>query len=95
MEAQPQKDCLSPSRSLSKDRSTASTRHLRQNTGKGKPCILEEDARGVKQPHDDPLMVDPKKLHLFESFLVSFSGDGVYLKRIVMLIVTAGFFPSK
>ena len=71
----------------------------------------EEDARGVKQPYDDPLVimitlkglntrrvlvnngsltdiiylsafwqlkVDPKRLHPFESPLVSFSGDKVY-----------------
>ena len=86
----------------------------------------EEDARGVKQPHDDPLVImvmikafntrrvmvdngssadiiylsafqqlklDPKRLHPFESPLISFSGDKVYPRGIVMLIVTTGSYP--
>ena len=89
-------------------------------------CFSEEDARGVKQPHDDPpvimvmiegfntrrvlvdngsladtiylsafqqLKVDQKRLRPFDSPLVSFSGDKVYPKGIVMLIVTAGSHP--
>ena len=83
----------------------------------------EADARGVKQPHNDPLVImlniegfntkrilvdngssaniiylsafqqlrlDPKRLCLFESPLVSFSGDRVYPRGIVMLTVTVG-----
>ncbi|XP_030936012.1 uncharacterized protein LOC115961117 [Quercus lobata] len=68
----------------------------------------EEDARSVKQPHDDPLvimimiegfntrrvgMLDPKRLRPFESPLVSFSGDKVYPRGIVTLTVTAGSYP--
>ena len=86
----------------------------------------EEDARGVKQPYDDPLVimitikgfntrrvlvengsladiiylsafrqlkVDPKRLHPFESPLVSFSGDKVYPQGIVTLTVTVGSHP--
>ena len=88
--------------------------------------FLKEDARGVKQPHDDPLVimlmikgfntrkvlvdnesladiiylfafwqlkVAPKRLHPFESLLVSFSGDKVDPWGIVMLMVTAGSYP--
>ena len=86
----------------------------------------EEDARGVKQPYDDSLVimimikgfntrrvlvdnrsladiiylsafwqlkVDPKRLHPFESHLVSFSGDKVYPRGIVTLTVTASSHP--
>ena len=79
----------------------------------------ERDASGIKQPHDDLLVitlgiegfttrrvlvdnesfadimymtklrVDPKKLRLFNSPLVSFSKDKIYPKRIVTLSVTA------
>ena len=85
-------------------------------------CFSEEDARGVKQPHDDPLVimvmiegfnarrvlvdngssaniiylfafqqlkVDQNRLRPFDSPLVSFSGDKVYPKGIVMLTVLA------
>ena len=83
----------------------------------------EVDARGVKQPHNDPLVImlniegfntkrilvdngsfadiiylpafqqlklEPKRLHPFESPLVSFSGDRVYPRGIVTLTVTVG-----
>ena len=83
----------------------------------------EADARGVKQPHNDPLVImlniegfntrrilvdngssadiiylpafqqlklDPKRLRPFESPLVSFSGDRVYPRGIVTLIVIVG-----
>ena len=83
----------------------------------------EADARGVKQPHNDPLAImlniegfntkrilvdngssadiiylpafqqlklDPKRLRLFESPLVSFNGDRVYPRGIVTLTVTVG-----
>ena len=86
----------------------------------------EEDVRGVKQPHDDPLVImltiegfntrrilvdngssmniiylstfqqlklDPGRLRLFESPIVSFSGDRVYPKGIVTLTVTVGSYP--
>ena len=89
-------------------------------------CFSEEDVRGVKQPHDDRLVimvmiegfntrrvlvdngssadiiylsafqqlkVDQKRLRPFDSPLVSFSGDKVYLKGIVTLTVTAGSHP--
>ena len=83
----------------------------------------EADARGVKQPHNDPLVImlniegfntrrilvdngssadiiylpafqqlklDPKRLRPFESPLVGFSGDRVYPRSIVTLIVIVG-----
>ena len=85
--------------------------------------FLEEDARGVKQLHDDPLVimfmiegfntrrilvdnsssvdiiylsafqqlkVALERLHPFESPLFSFSGDEVYPKGILTLMVTVG-----
>ncbi|XP_023886378.1 uncharacterized protein LOC111998513 [Quercus suber] len=88
----------------------------------------KEDARGVKQPHNDPLVImltiegfntrrilvnngssvdiiylsvfqqlklDPGRLRPFESPLVSFSGDKVYPKGIVMLTVTVGSYPRQ
>ena len=88
--------------------------------------FLEEDARGMKQPHDNPfvimvmiegfntrrilvdngssvdiiylptfqqLKVNPKRLCPFDSPLVSFSGDKLYPRGIVTLIVTAGSHP--
>ena len=89
-------------------------------------CFSEEDAKGVKQPHNNLLVimvmiegfntrrvlvdngssadiiylsafqqlkVDQKRLRPFDSPLVSFSGDKVYLKGIVTLTVTAGSHP--
>ena len=86
----------------------------------------ETDARGVKQPHNDPLVImltiegfntkrilvdngsfadiinlpifqqlklDPRRLRSFDSPLVSFSGDRVYPRGIVMLTVTVGTYP--
>ena len=86
----------------------------------------EADARGVKQPHNDLLVImsniegfntkrvfvdngnsadiiylfafqqlklDLKRLRSFESPFVSFSGDRVYPKGIVMLTVTVGTQP--
>ena len=86
----------------------------------------EEDARDVKQPYDDPLVIilmiegfntrrilidnsssmdiiylyafqqlkiDPERLRPFESPLISFSGDRVYPKGIVTLMVTVGSYP--
>ena len=88
----------------------------------------KEDARGMKQPHDDSLVimlmikgfntkrvlvdngssvdiiylsafrqvkVDPKILLPFKSPLVSFSGDKVYPRGIVTLMVTTGSYPLK
>ena len=88
--------------------------------------FLKEDARGVKQLHDDSLVitlmiewfntrrifvdngsfadiiylfafqqlkVNPKRLHPFESPLIGFSGDRVYPKGIVTLMVTVGSYP--
>ena len=88
----------------------------------------EEDVRGVKQPHNDPLVImltiegfntkrilvdnrssadiiylpafqqlklDPKRLCLFDSPLISFSGDRVYPKSIVILTVTVGTYPKQ
>ena len=85
----------------------------------------EEDARGVKQPRDDPLVImltiegfntkrilvdngnsvdiiylpafqqlklDPGRLRQFDSPLVSFSGDRVYPKGIVILTVIVGTY---
>ena len=87
----------------------------------------EEDTRGVKQPHNDPLVItltiegfntkrilvdngsstnitylpafqqlklDPGRLHPFDSPLVSFSGDRVYPKGIVTLVVTMETYPK-
>ena len=86
----------------------------------------EGDAMGVKQPHNDPLVImlniegfntkrilvdngssiniiylpafqqlklDPRRLRLFDSPFVSFSGDRVYPKGIVTLIVMVGVYP--
>ena len=86
----------------------------------------KEDAKGVKQPYDDLLVImlmiegfntrrvlidngsladiiylsafqqlkiDSKRLRPFESPLVSFSGDKVYPRGIVMLTVTTGSYP--
>ena len=88
----------------------------------------EANARGVKQPHNDPLVImlniegfntkrilvdnrssvdiiylpafqqlklDPKRLCPFESPFVSFSGDRVYPRGIVTLIVTVGAQPRQ
>nr|XP_023895560.1 uncharacterized protein LOC112007449 [Quercus suber] len=56
----------------------------------------ESDSRGVKQPHNDPLLkLDPKRLRPFDSPLVSFSGDRVYPRGIVMLTVTVGTDPKQ
>ena len=85
----------------------------------------EGDAKGVKQPHNDPLVImlniegfntkrilmdngsstdiiyllafqqlrlDPRRIRPFDSPLVSFSGDKVYPKGIVTLIVTVGAY---
>ena len=85
----------------------------------------EVDARGVKQPHNDPLVMllniegfntkrilvdngssadiiylptfqqlklDLRRLRLFDSPLVNFSGDRVYPKGIMMLTVTVGTY---
>ena len=89
-------------------------------------AFLEDNARGVKQPHNDPLVimlmiegfntrwvlvdngssadiiylfafqqlrVDLKKLHPFKSPLAIFSGDKVYLKGVMTLMITVGLFP--
>ena len=88
----------------------------------------EADARRVKQPYNDPLVImlniegfntkrvlvdngnsadiiyllafqqlklEPKRLRLFESPLVSFSGDRVYPRGIVTLTVTVGAQPKQ
>ena len=88
----------------------------------------EANARGVKQPHNDPLVImlniegfntkrilvdndsfadiiylpafqqlklNPKRLHPFDSPLVSFSGDMVCPKGIVMLTITVGTYPRQ
>ena len=88
----------------------------------------EVNARGVRQPHNDPLVImltiegfntkrilvdngssadiiylpafqqlklDPKRLRLFNSPLVSFTGDRVYPKGIVTLTVTVGTYPTQ
>ncbi|XP_030936407.1 uncharacterized protein LOC115961589 [Quercus lobata] len=88
--------------------------------------FIEGDAMGVKQPHNDPLVImlniegfnnkrilvdngssvdiiylpafqqlklDPKRLRLFDSPLVNFSGDRVYPRGVVTLTVTAGAYP--
>ena len=41
------------------------------------------------------LKLNPRRLRPFESPLVSFSGDRVYPKGIVMLTVTMGFYPQQ
>nr|XP_023918429.1 uncharacterized protein LOC112029980 [Quercus suber] len=88
----------------------------------------EGDARGVKQPHNDPLVImltiekfntkrvlvdngssadiiyffafqqlklDPKRMHPFDSPLISFSGDSVYPKGVMTLTVTVGAYPKQ
>ena len=88
----------------------------------------DADARGMKQPHNDPLVImlniegfntkrilvnngssadiiylpafqqlklDPKRLRLFESPLVSFNGDRVYPRGIMTLTVTVGTQPRQ
>ena len=85
----------------------------------------EADTRGVKQPHNDPLVtmltiegfdtkrilvdngssvniiylpafqqlkLDPKRLRPFDSPLISFSGDRVYPRGIVTLMMTVGTY---
>ena len=87
----------------------------------------KEDARGVKQPHNDPFVItltiegfntkrilidngnsvdiiylsafqwlklDPGRLRSFDSPLVSFSGNRVYPKGIVTLMVIVGMYPK-
>ena len=87
----------------------------------------EENTRGIKQLHNDPLVItltfegfntkrilvdngssaniiylsafqqlklDPKRLCLFDSPFVSFSGDSVYPKGIVTLTVIVGTYPK-
>ena len=89
--------------------------------------LSEEDARGVKQPYDDPLVImlmiegfntkrilvdngssadiiylsafqqlklNLRRLRPFESPIVSFNGDRVYLKGIMTLTVTVGSYPQ-
>ena len=41
------------------------------------------------------LRLDSKRLRPFKSLLVSFSGDRIYLKGIIMLSVTAGTHPAR
>ena len=41
------------------------------------------------------LRLDPKRLQPFESPLVSFSGDRIYPKGIISLLVTAGTYPAQ
>ena len=41
------------------------------------------------------LKLNPRRLRPFESPLVSFSGDRVYPKGIVMLTVTIGSYPQQ
>ena len=86
----------------------------------------KQDVKGIRQPHDDPLVImlaikgfntrrvlvdngsstdvmymtafqqmklDPKCLKLFESPLVSFNGDHVYLKGIISLQIIVGTYP--
>ncbi|XP_065626129.1 uncharacterized protein LOC136066174 [Quercus suber] len=88
----------------------------------------KSDSRGVKQPHNDPLVImltiegfntkrilvdngnsvdiiyfsafqqlklDPRRLHPFDSPLISFSGDRVYPRGIVTLTVTVGTYPKQ
>nr|XP_023905144.1 uncharacterized protein LOC112016920 [Quercus suber] len=56
----------------------------------------ESDSRGVKQPHNDPLLrLEPKRLRPFDSPLVSFSSDRVYPRGIVTLTVTVGTDPKQ
>ena len=87
----------------------------------------EQDAIGIKQPYDDPLVIvleikgfntrtvlvdngssanimymiayqqlrlDPKRLITFKSPLVSFSGDRIYPKGIITLLVIASVCPA-
>ncbi|XP_050278345.1 uncharacterized protein LOC126719883 [Quercus robur] len=91
-------------------------------------CFSKEDVRGVKQSHDDPLVImlmiegfntrrilmdngssvetiylsafqqlklDPRRLHLFDSPLVSFNEDRVYPKGIMTLTMTVGTHPRQ
>ena len=46
-------------------------------------------------PAFQQLNLDPRRLRLFDSPLVSFSGDRVYPKGIVTLTVTAGTYPKQ
>ena len=88
----------------------------------------EEDARGVKQPHNNSLVItltiegfntkrilvdngdstniiylpafqqlklDPRRLRPFDSPHISFSGDRIYPKGIVTLMVTVGTYPKQ
>ena len=46
-------------------------------------------------PAFQQLKLDPKRLHLFDSPLVNFSGDRVHPKGIVTLMVTVGTYPRQ
>ena len=62
-----------------------------------KRILVDNDSSAdiIYLPAFQQLKLNPKRLHPFDSPLVSFSGDMVYPKGIVMLTITVGTYPRQ